>query len=111
MRLVARALSVLFGVIVLGFVLTRVLPGDPVAVLGATPGMTDAELNALRLTLGLDPVAKRIDSREAAALGAIGRRLAHGVGERDALDRAELLGVLAVLIIATRKDGDQQLHF
>lgn len=54
MRALGRALAVLAGVVVLGFVLTRVLPGDPVAVLGATAGMTPQDLADLRAAEGLD---------------------------------------------------------
>lgn len=54
MRAAGRALAVLAGVILLAFSLTRVLPGDPVAVLGATPGMTAQALDDLRVSQGLD---------------------------------------------------------
>jgi len=54
MRAVVRALAVLAGVVVLSFVLTRVLPGDPLSVLGATPGMGPEQIDALRVELGLD---------------------------------------------------------
>lgn len=54
MRALARAAAVLAGVAILSFWLTRALPGDPVAVLGAVPGMTEAGLEALRSAEGLD---------------------------------------------------------
>ena len=46
-------LPVLLGVLVLSFFLVRVLPGDPVQQF-VTPGMTDADIEALRVRLGLD---------------------------------------------------------
>jgi ABC-type dipeptide/oligopeptide/nickel transport system permease component len=54
MRAVGRAVAVLAGVIVLAFLLTRILPGDPAAVRGAVPGMTDQDIAALRAAEGLD---------------------------------------------------------
>ncbi|MFN3293060.1 MAG: ABC transporter permease [Gemmobacter sp.] len=54
MRAAGRALAVLVGVIVLAFVLTRILPGDRAAVLGAVPGMTPGDLADLRVSEGLD---------------------------------------------------------
>lgn len=59
MRTAARMLAVMVGVVVLGFALTQALPGDPVAVLGAAPGMTDEALAALRAAEGLDRSALR----------------------------------------------------
>jgi peptide/nickel transport system permease protein len=54
MRAAGRAIAVLAGVITVSFVLTRLVPGDPVAVLGAAPGMTPEALEALRVAAGLD---------------------------------------------------------
>ncbi|MFN3936656.1 MAG: ABC transporter permease [Gemmobacter sp.] len=48
------AVPVLAGVVLLAFVLTRVLPGDPVAVLGGVPGMTPEDTARLATDLGLD---------------------------------------------------------
>lgn len=56
-RLLGRlfgAVPVLFGVVVLAFVLVRVLPGDPAAVLAAHPGMTAADVAEVRAATGLD---------------------------------------------------------
>lgn len=47
-------LAVLVGIVLLGFVLTKALPGDPVSVLGAVPGMTPEALADLRAAEGLD---------------------------------------------------------
>jgi peptide/nickel transport system permease protein len=54
--IVSRALSAivtLLGVMVVVFVLVRVVPGDPVAMMIA-PGATDADIAALRAHYGLD---------------------------------------------------------
>lgn len=52
LRMVA-VVPVLAGIVVLAFWLTRVLPGDPVAVL-VVPGMSAAEVAQLRADLGFD---------------------------------------------------------
>ena len=49
----ASALITLFGVMVVVFVLVRVVPGDPIAMMIA-PGATDADIAALRAHYGLD---------------------------------------------------------
>lgn len=54
MRAAGRAFAVVAGIIVLGFLLTRLTPGDPVSVLGAAPGMTQEALDDLRVSVGLD---------------------------------------------------------
>lgn len=54
--ILSRALSALFtlfGVMVVVFVLVRVVPGDPIAMMIA-PGATDADIAALRAHYGLD---------------------------------------------------------
>lgn len=56
-RLLARCLATvptLIGVVVVAFLLTRVLPGDPAALFAAHPGMTPADLAELRAGMGLD---------------------------------------------------------
>jgi peptide/nickel transport system permease protein len=58
---VLRAAAVLTGVLLLSFGLTRVLPGDPAAVLGALPGTSEETLAALRQERGLDePVLQQL---------------------------------------------------
>ena len=55
-RILSRAVSAivtLFGLMVVVFVLVRVVPGDPVAMMIA-PGATDADIAALRAYYGLD---------------------------------------------------------
>ena len=55
-RILSRAISAivtLFGLMVVVFVLVRVVPGDPVAMMIA-PGATDADIAALRAYYGLD---------------------------------------------------------
>jgi ABC-type dipeptide/oligopeptide/nickel transport system permease component len=54
MRRLAGALLVLCGVVCLSFVLTRIVPGDPAAMLAATPGMSASDLDRLRESEGLD---------------------------------------------------------
>lgn len=49
----ASAIVTLIGVMVIVFVLVRVVPGDPVAMMIA-PGATDADIAALRAHYGLD---------------------------------------------------------
>ncbi|MES2533144.1 MAG: ABC transporter permease [Pseudomonadota bacterium] len=51
---VLSALPILFGVIVLTFVLVRVLPGDPAAFFSSSPNAGKAEVEMLRQQLGLD---------------------------------------------------------
>lgn len=48
------AIPTLFAVLCLGFMLTRLLPGDPAALYASQPGMTEAETGALRVELALD---------------------------------------------------------
>ena len=55
-RILSRAISAivtLFGLMVVVFILVRVVPGDPVAMMIA-PGATDADIAALRAYYGLD---------------------------------------------------------
>ncbi len=54
MQAAGRMLAVLVGIVLLGFALTRGVSGDPVAVLGAVPGMTPEALAELRAAEGLD---------------------------------------------------------
>lgn len=49
----ASAIVTLFGVMVIVFVLVRVVPGDPIAMMIA-PGASDADIQALRAHYGLD---------------------------------------------------------
>ncbi|WP_173934770.1 ABC transporter permease [Chelativorans sp. Marseille-P2723] len=44
----------LFGVILVTFLLTRVLPGDPAVFFASNPSMTQADIEAVRTSLGLD---------------------------------------------------------
>jgi peptide/nickel transport system permease protein len=55
---VLQALGVVFGVIVLTFVIARLVPGDP-AVAYAGPKATPAEIDAARVRFGLDQPAWR----------------------------------------------------
>lgn len=48
------ALPILFGVVVVTFLLVRVLPGDPAAFFSSSPNAGKAEVEALRQQLGLD---------------------------------------------------------
>jgi peptide/nickel transport system permease protein len=48
------ALPVLFGILVITFVLMRVLPGDPASMLLSSPSAGEAELSEIRQHLGLD---------------------------------------------------------
>ena len=48
------ALPTLFAVVCLGFMMTRLLPGDPATLYASQPGMTEAEIGALRTELALD---------------------------------------------------------
>lgn len=50
---IVSAIVTLFGVMVIVFVLVRVVPGDPVAMMIA-PGATEADIAALRAYYGLD---------------------------------------------------------
>lgn len=48
------AIPTLFGVLLATFLLTRVLPGDPAVFFASNPSMTNADIEALRQSLGLD---------------------------------------------------------
>lgn len=48
------AVPTLFGVVVVTFLITRVLPGDPAAFFASNPSMTAADIAAVRVHLGLD---------------------------------------------------------
>lgn len=48
------AIPTLFGVLLATFLLTRVLPGDPAVFFASNPSMTNADIDALRQSLGLD---------------------------------------------------------
>ncbi len=52
-RLLA-ACPVLFGILLVTFILMRVLPGDPASMLLSSPSAGDAELSVIRAQLGLD---------------------------------------------------------
>lgn len=54
MQTFGRLLAVTLGVVILAFVLTRLLPGDPVSMLGVSPGMGPEELQELRAAAGLE---------------------------------------------------------
>lgn len=54
LRRLLAAVPVLAGVVVFTFVLTRLLPADPVAFLATGPAMGPDEIEALRRQLGLD---------------------------------------------------------
>jgi peptide/nickel transport system permease protein len=48
------AVPTLFGVVLVTFLLTRVLPGDPAVFFASNPSMSRADIEALRRTLGFD---------------------------------------------------------
>lgn len=48
------AIPTLFGVLLATFLLTRVLPGDPAVFFASNPSMSNADIEALRQSLGLD---------------------------------------------------------
>lgn len=48
------AIPTLFGVILVTFLLTRVLPGDPAVFFASNPSMTAQDIEAVRQSLGLD---------------------------------------------------------
>lgn len=50
----ASAVPTLFGVVIVTFLLTRVLPGDPAVFFASNPSMTAADVDAVRVSLGLD---------------------------------------------------------
>ena len=58
LRLIAwrllMALPILFGVIVVTFVLIRALPGDPAIVYASGPNMSQEDIDAIRRAMGLD---------------------------------------------------------
>lgn len=58
LRLIAwrllMALPILFGVIVVTFVLIRALPGDPALVYASGPNMNQDDIDAIRRAMGLD---------------------------------------------------------
>ena len=51
---VLSALPILFGVVLITFLLVRVLPGDPAAFFASSPNAGKAEVESLRKQLGLD---------------------------------------------------------
>jgi ABC-type dipeptide/oligopeptide/nickel transport system permease component len=48
------AVPTLFGVVLVTFLLTRVLPGDPAVFFASNPSMTAQDIEAVRQSLGLD---------------------------------------------------------
>lgn len=48
------AIPTLFGVVLVTFLLTRVLPGDPAVFFASNPSMTAQDIEAVRQSLGLD---------------------------------------------------------
>lgn len=50
----ASAVPTLFGVVIVTFLLTRVLPGDPAVFFASNPSMTAEDVDAVRVSLGLD---------------------------------------------------------
>lgn len=54
------AIPTLFGVVLVTFLLTRVLPGDPAVFFASNPSMTAQDIEAVRRDLGLDkPLAEQ----------------------------------------------------
>lgn len=51
---VLSAIPTLFGVVVITFLLTRVLPGDPAVFFASNPSMSASDIAAVRENLGLD---------------------------------------------------------
>ena len=51
---VLSAVPTLLGVVLVTFLLTRVLPGDPAVFFASNPSMSQADIEALRQTLGFD---------------------------------------------------------
>lgn len=54
LRRLLTAIPTLFGVVVVTFLLTRVLPGDPAVFFASNPSMSAADIAAVREHLGLD---------------------------------------------------------
>src|SRR5699024_8636752 len=50
----ASAIPTLLGVVIVTFLLTRVLPGDPAVFFASNPSMTAEDVEAVRISLGLD---------------------------------------------------------
>jgi len=50
----ASAVPVVFGIVALTFALVRLLPGDPALLFSSGPTATEAEIQAIRVQLGLD---------------------------------------------------------
>ncbi|NGN44052.1 ABC transporter permease [Mesorhizobium sp. CGMCC 1.15528] len=48
------AIPTLFGVVLVTFLITRVLPGDPAVFFASNPSMTTQDIEAVRQSLGLD---------------------------------------------------------
>ena len=48
------AVPTLFGVVLVTFLLTRILPGDPAVFFASNPSMSKADIQAVRAALGLD---------------------------------------------------------
>lgn len=101
---IAQAVPVVIGVVVISFLLTRALPGDP-AVYFAGPAADEASIEQIRIALGLDkslPEQFIIYVRDLAH-GDLGRSLSTGQPVADDLARrlpASLELTLVALVIA-----------
>lgn len=101
---IAQAVPVVIGVVVISFLLTRALPGDP-AVYFAGPAADEAYIEQIRIALGLDkslPEQFIIYVRDLAH-GDLGRSLSTGQPVADDLARrlpASLELTLVALVIA-----------
>ena len=101
---IAQAVPVVIGVVVISFLLTRALPGDP-AVYFAGPAADEASIEQIRIALGLDkslPEQFIIYVRDLAH-GDLGRSLSTGQPVAEDLARrlpASLELTLVALVIA-----------
>lgn len=101
---IAQALPALFGVIVVSFLLTRALPGDPAAYF-AGPAATPESIAEIRAAMGLDdPLPLQFVRYVGDLLGGdLGQSLSTGQPVRDELARrlpASLELTLAALVLS-----------
>jgi peptide/nickel transport system permease protein len=99
----AAAVPTLFGVVLVTFLLTRVLPGDPAVFFAANPSMDAAAVEELRAALGLDrPLPEQfVLYLGALARGDLGQSVTTGLPvTRELLNRLPASAELTLLAFA-----------
>ena len=100
LRRLAGVVPTLFGVVLVTFLLTRLLPGDPAVFFGSSPTADAATVEAIRVRLGLDQPLWRQFLLYLAALARGDLGLSITTGQPVLVDLVRLLPASAELTVA-----------